>query len=258
MKEPRSHIEGGDARRRRSGASAGRARSVHAAGAAAHLARTARSRSPTFINPDTIEWHLDRVFNLEPRSKPRRPSKDQPNVLGVAVSSSSMRPSPAIRRSWNERAVSTRLWSSGTEDLKAKAKDWPRSRRFGWRRARPGRGRPAVLAADHGRDDVQRLSDDQGQGRRAGLRRDPGDQPPDRQEFEGDVFPIKEYYTNSVQLPAWILAGSGGALRIQIRCLTPTQYLGMAESDLYLLATSGNFGFNYMKGLFGVWLQAMV
>ena len=61
-----------------------------------------------------------------------------------------------------------------------------------------------------------------------------------------------------MQLPASILAGSGGALRIEIRCLSPTQYLGMAESDLYLLAHSGNFGFNYMKGLFGVWLQAMV
>ena len=32
----------------------------------------------------------------------------------------------------------------------------------------------------------------------------------------------------------------------------------MSESDLYVLAASGNFGFNYMKGLFGVWLQAMV
>ncbi len=61
-----------------------------------------------------------------------------------------------------------------------------------------------------------------------------------------------------MQLPASILAGSAGALRIEIRCLSPTQYLGMSESDLYLLATSGNFGFNYMKGLFGVWLQAMV
>ena len=59
-------------------------------------------------------------------------------------------------------------------------------------------------------------------------------------------------------LPPWILAGSDGALQIQIRCLTQTQYLGMAESDLYLLSSSGNFGFNYMKGLFGVWLQAMV
>ena len=32
----------------------------------------------------------------------------------------------------------------------------------------------------------------------------------------------------------------------------------MAESDLYILADSGNFGANFMKGLFGVWLQAMV
>jgi len=77
-------------------------------------------------------------------------------------------------------------------------------------------------------------------------------------EYSGDIFPIKEYYTNRVYLPAWILAGSGGSLRIEIRCLSPTQYLGMAESDLYLLLPPGNFGVNYMKGLFGVWLQAMV
>ena len=32
----------------------------------------------------------------------------------------------------------------------------------------------------------------------------------------------------------------------------------MAESDLYVLAYSGDFGTNFMKGLFGVWLQAMV
>ncbi|KAJ3059668.1 hypothetical protein HK102_009882, partial [Quaeritorhiza haematococci] len=45
---------------------------------------------------------------------------------------------------------------------------------------------------------------------------------------------------------------------IEVRCISPTQYLGMAESDLYLLADNGNFGVNYMKGLFGIWLQAMV
>ena len=77
-------------------------------------------------------------------------------------------------------------------------------------------------------------------------------------EYLGDVFAVKEYYTNRVKLPAWLLAGSNGALRIEIRCMTPTQYLGMAESDLYLLLPPGNFGFNYMKGLFGIWLQAMV
>ena len=39
------------------------------------------------------------------------------------------------------------------------------------------RGRRAALAADHRRDDLQRLPDDQGEDRRAGLRRDRGDQP---------------------------------------------------------------------------------
>ena len=74
----------------------------------------------------------------------------------------------------------------------------------------------------------------------------------------GNIFPIKEYYTNREVLPASILAGSLGSLAIEIRCVSPTQYLGMAESDLYLLSSRGNFGLNYMKGLFGIWLQAMV
>jgi hypothetical protein len=32
----------------------------------------------------------------------------------------------------------------------------------------------------------------------------------------------------------------------------------MSESDLYLLPSKGNFGANYMKGLLGIWLQALV
>lgn len=73
-----------------------------------------------------------------------------------------------------------------------------------------------------------------------------------------DIFPIREYYTNKTTFPAEYLAGSQGDLKIEIRCISPTQYLGMAESDLFLLASAGNFGANFMKGLFGVWLQAMV
>jgi len=72
------------------------------------------------------------------------------------------------------------------------------------------------------------------------------------------VFPIREYYTNVVNLPPTILAGSRGDLKIEIHCLSPTQYLGMAENDLFIRATAGQFGPNYMKGLFGIWLQAMV
>ncbi|WP_422930787.1 hypothetical protein [Singulisphaera sp. PoT] len=73
-----------------------------------------------------------------------------------------------------------------------------------------------------------------------------------------NTFAIREYYTNQHSIPARLLAGSMGGLKVEIRCLSPTQYLGMAESDLYILARAGNFGTNYMKGLFGVWLQAMV
>lgn len=72
------------------------------------------------------------------------------------------------------------------------------------------------------------------------------------------IFPIREYYTNVVNLPPEILAGSRGDLKIEIHCLSPTQYLGMAENDLFIRATAGQFGPNYMKGLFGIWLQAMV
>jgi hypothetical protein len=73
-----------------------------------------------------------------------------------------------------------------------------------------------------------------------------------------NIFPIREYYINKLFVPSDILAGSQGFLRVEVRCLSSTQYLGMGESDLYILVQSGNFGANFMKGLFGVWLQAMV
>jgi hypothetical protein len=72
------------------------------------------------------------------------------------------------------------------------------------------------------------------------------------------TFPIREYYTNKQFIPSSYLVGSNGFLNVTVHCMSPTQYLGMAESDFYLLADSGNFGQNFMKGLFGIWLQAMV
>ena len=73
-----------------------------------------------------------------------------------------------------------------------------------------------------------------------------------------DTFPIREYYTNKRLLPSSFLVGSLGTLTVSVHCMSPTQYLGMAESDFYLLADTGNFGQNFMKGLLGIWLQAMV
>ncbi len=73
-----------------------------------------------------------------------------------------------------------------------------------------------------------------------------------------NIFPIREYYTNKQLIPASYLIGSNGALTIKVRCVSATQYLGMAESDLYILLDKGSFVVNFMKGLSGIWLQAMV
>jgi ABC-type transport system involved in multi-copper enzyme maturation permease subunit len=73
-----------------------------------------------------------------------------------------------------------------------------------------------------------------------------------------NIFPIREYYTNRQTVPASILEGSLGALRVEVHCISATQYLGMAENDLYILGAAGSFGVNFFKGLLGVWLQAMV
>lgn len=72
------------------------------------------------------------------------------------------------------------------------------------------------------------------------------------------VLPIHEYYTNRHTIPASILAGSRGNLLIEVKCLTANQYLGMAEDDMILLSSEGRFGPNFARGLFGIWLQAMV
>ncbi len=72
------------------------------------------------------------------------------------------------------------------------------------------------------------------------------------------LFPVREYYTNRQSLPADILVGSHGFLTVEIGCETPNQYLGMAEPDFYILSSQGGFRLNFMKGLFGIWVQAMV
>ncbi len=75
---------------------------------------------------------------------------------------------------------------------------------------------------------------------------------------QSTFMPIREYYTNRQSIPARMLVGSHGALTIELQCSTVNQYLGMGEPDLFLLASQGWFETNYLRGLFGIWLQAMV
>lgn len=73
-----------------------------------------------------------------------------------------------------------------------------------------------------------------------------------------DLFPVHEYYTIRRAFPARMLVGSRGWLNIDVQCVTPSQYLGMAEDDLYVLADLGSFEWNFIRGLVGLWLQANV
>jgi uncharacterized membrane protein YhdT len=210
-----------------------------------------------FLVPNTVEWQLDRVYELSARIESAKRDKAQPNVAAsdvVKIDAAIARNQSELERarseydSLNKRADELKgelaRAEADKDDNKAETLRGELAKllsppiviemTFNVYRTTKGKVGEPVYA------EIQAIN------------------PRTGREFPGDVFPIKEYYTNRVQLPAWILSGSGGALRIEIRCLSPTQYLGMAESDLYLLARSGNFGFNYMKGLFGVWLQAMV
>ena len=255
MKEPRSHIEG-----------ATPSTAIWSYGIVQdpftppnQQPRLLNRRIPVdeFLLPNTIEWQLDRVYNLVALIETDKQKKSQPNVPASDLA----KLDAAIARNQAEMDKVQSEYDSLTkrsDDLKAQA---AQAQAAGDSKKAQALASEAALLSSKPITvemtfNVYRTTKGKvGEPVYAEIQ---AINPRTHREFEGDVFPIKEYYTNRVQLPAWILAGSGGALRIEIRCLSPTQYLGMAESDLYLLAQSGNFGFNFMKGLFGVWLQAMV
>ncbi len=82
--------------------------------------------------------------------------------------------------------------------------------------------------------------------------------PSGKVEKNRQLFEIHEYFTIRKSFPARMLVGSRGALAIDVQCVTPAQYLGMAENDLYVLAAEGPFWANFLRGLTGLWLQSLV
>jgi hypothetical protein len=210
-----------------------------------------------FILPGTIEGHLDRYYEIRTQIETARRTKSEPNVPASKVAeldAAIARNQPLMERARAEAdAMTQRANSFRAQAAQADAAGKREEAQQLYRESAALHSPPItvemtfnVYRTTKGKVGEPVYAEIQAINPRTG------------KEFEGDVFPIKEYYTNKVLLPAEILAGSAGALRLEIRCLSPTQYLGMSESDLYLLARSGNFGVNYMKGLFGVWLQAMV
>jgi ABC-type transport system involved in multi-copper enzyme maturation permease subunit len=47
-------------------------------------------------------------------------------------------------------------------------------------------------------------------------------------------------------------------LQVQVKCETPSQFVGVAKYDLYLLESEGNFSLNYFKGAFGLWFRLVI
>jgi hypothetical protein len=255
MREPRSHIEGATP----SAAIWRFGRSVPDPFSRPGRPNYVNREIPVsdFILPSTIEWELDRVYNLAAQIEAARAEKEQPAVSatrGVQLDAAINRNQQELGRARGDyEALLKRV-----EELKGQAAALTASGKT--KEASAVRREAAALSSPPIKIEmmfnVYRTTKGKiGEPVYAEIE---AINPRTQRKYDGEVFPIKEYYTNSVTLPAWILAGSDGSLQVQIRCLTQSQYLGMAESDLYLLSSSGNFGFNYMKGLFGVWLQAMV
>jgi len=255
MKEPRSHIEGGTM-----------SLAIWSYGIVPdpftppnRLPILLPRRIPLedFIRPNTIEWHLDRVYELGAQVESAKRAKEQPSLAAAGVrqlDAAIARNQAEMERARSDYDALLKRDSDLKSSLAQAASAGNRDLALGLRRQIAALHSPPINVEMT--FNVYRTT--KGKVGEAVYAAIEAINPRTLEQFEGDVFPVKEYYTNKVQLPARILAGSQGALRIQVRCLTPAQYLGMSESDLYLLASSGGFGLNYMKGLFGVWLQAMV
>jgi ABC-type transport system involved in multi-copper enzyme maturation permease subunit len=78
-------------------------------------------------------------------------------------------------------------------------------------------------------------------------------------------FEVREYYTNRRLLEGGadvnleqLFRDSDGALDVEVRCLSPSQYLGMAHADLYMLLDEASFALNFAKGIVGVWIRVVL
>jgi ABC-type transport system involved in multi-copper enzyme maturation permease subunit len=74
---------------------------------------------------------------------------------------------------------------------------------------------------------------------------------------------VVDYHTFDIKVPGGLfrsaLAGTPPVgqprLMVVVKCESRTQYLGVAKHDLYLLASDGNFAWNFAKGAIGLWLR---
>jgi hypothetical protein len=75
---------------------------------------------------------------------------------------------------------------------------------------------------------------------------------------------VVDYHTLAFEIPAGVFKAPADtparpagmpALIINVRCESPTQYLGVAKHDLYLLDANRPFEWNFFKGAVGLWFR---
>jgi hypothetical protein len=83
-------------------------------------------------------------------------------------------------------------------------------------------------------------------------------------------FPAKEFQTDAQLVPHELLDRQGnaidlfrdlvadGELEVQLQCVSPGQYFGMARPDVYIRARDASFTMNFVKGYVGMWLQMLL
>ena len=95
--------------------------------------------------------------------------------------------------------------------------------------------------------------------------------------YEIPSLPIYDYQTAAISMPSGLLSpaekakpskpneGTIPELTVRVSCLEPTQYIGMARFDFYLRTDDDTtgwdklwFGFNYLKGSLGLWMQLLL
>src|SRR5262249_20396025 len=70
---------------------------------------------------------------------------------------------------------------------------------------------------------------------------------------------IKNALSESSAKEALLKSERGPALvQIKLKCESPSQFIGVAEYDLYFLESEGNFWLNYFKGAIGLWCRLAI
>ncbi len=89
--------------------------------------------------------------------------------------------------------------------------------------------------------------------------------------FEFVSKEVFDYHTLSIDVPAGLFknalsetpkSGDGSTeiplVQVYVQCTSPTQFIGVAPYDLYLLESEGVFELNFFKGAIGLWCRLVI